>query len=204
MRTILTLSVVLIMVAACAPRPALHPGREAPYLLHVPAPGTDYRYRSGPQGFGRTGPVHGPSSYAPPPYGVYGQGHAPPDYRADPYWHRNDEGYAWSGRQGSVRSGYAYESREMTTEQTWVGGGLILEREGRREPHRAETMVDESRREYPGPYALAPRYEEPVYRPGPAPYRFTIPEELSPPPSIMAPPPEVRSPWPDAGPESFY
>ena len=60
MRTILTLSAVVVLAAACAPRPHPYPVAEAPYLLHVPAPGTDYRYRSGPQGFGRTGPVYAP------------------------------------------------------------------------------------------------------------------------------------------------
>ena len=207
MRTILTpssvaLAAVVVLAGACAPRPHPYPVGQAPYLLHVPAPGTDYRYRSGSQGFGRTGPVHhaptpysqspysqspySQAPYAQPPHGHYGYGHPlPPEapYGAwrEPHAHGRADGYAWSDRRESVRGGHVYESREMMTEETWIGGGVILEREGPREPHRPGPNPYAAAPGYPGPYAEAPRRPEPEpYRPGP------------------------RSPYPDQGPEPFY
>lgn len=195
MRTILTpshmvLAAVVALTAACAPRPHPYPAGQAPYLLDVPAPGTDYRHRSGSQGFGRTGPVHhGPMPYSEAPYPQAPHGHPghgrplPPEtpygaWREPPAYGRAD-GYAWSDRRESVRGGHAYESREVMTEETWIGGGVILEREGPREPHRPSPDPHEAAPGYPGPYAEAPRGAEP-YRPGP------------------------RSPYPDQGPEPFY
>lgn len=205
MRTILTLSVVVVLTVACAPRPHPYPVGQAPYLLHVPAPGTDYRYRGGPQGFGRTGPVHhapmpyshsqAPYSqppYSQPPHGHPGLGHGQPlspehPYGAwgEPHAYGRGDGYAWSDRRESVRGGHAYESREMMTEETWIGGGVILEREGPREPHRVGPNPYEAAPGYPGPYAEAPRRPEP--EPEPEPYR-----------------PAPRPPYPDQGPEPFY
>lgn len=164
MRTILTLSAAVVLAAACAPRPYSHPAGEAPYLLHVPPPGTDYRYRSGPQGFGRTGPVLTPGpAYAPLGPGPHARDYRyespPPDgplpgygyeYEAHGYApgvYGYSDGYAWSDRRRSVRGGSSYQSREMMTEQTWAGGGVILERE----PDRYEVAPG-----YPGPYAVAP------------------------------------------------
>lgn len=163
MRTILALSIV-VLAAACAPRPYPHPVGEAPYLLHAPPPGTDYRYRSGPQGFGRTGPVHAPGpAYGPPGPGPYARDHryeGPPPYGPPPSYgygyeahgyapgvHSYSDGYAWGDRRRSVSGGSSYQSREMMTEETWVGGGVILER---------EPTPYESAPGYPGPYAVAP------------------------------------------------
>ncbi|MEH6664565.1 MAG: hypothetical protein V7678_06915 [Brevundimonas sp.] len=204
MRTILTLSAAVVLAAACAPRPHPYPVAEAPYLLHVPAPGTDYRYRSGPQGFGRTGPVYapgpaqgpygpgpgyggyqGPAPQGPPPgYGGYGQGyeargHGP---RVSGY----SDGYSWGDRRHSVRGGSSYESREMMTEETYVTGGVIVEREGPHAPRRPAPYPDAST--YPGPYAESPRLEP---RPVEAPHGGR-------------PPAQPPQPYPDAGPEPFY
>ena len=198
MRTILTLSAVAIVAAACAPRPYPQPLAEAPYLLQVPAPGTDYRYRGGPQGFGRTGPVYGPGpAYGPydarPYHGEHGHGRAPhgqpPGYDGYGYGHGAhgerphirgySDGYSWSDRRHSVRGGSSYESREMMTEETYVTGGVIVEREGPRAPHRpAPTPYPGAAgpQDYPGPYAQAPGH----------------------------PAPPVQRPYPDAGPEPFY
>jgi hypothetical protein len=203
MRTILTLSaVVVVLAAACAPRPHPYPVAEAPYLLHVPAPGTDYRYRSGPQGFGRTGPVYAPGPadgpYG-PRYGGHGEGYQGPaphgprpgyggyGYESEAYDYGPrvrgySDGYAWGDRRHSVRGGSSYESREMMTEETYITGGVIVEREGPRAPHRPAPYPDTSGYQpYPGPYAQSPRYESPRVETPPAPRHY-----------------------PDAGPESFY
>lgn len=210
MRTILTppaviLSAVVVVAAACAPRPQPHPVDRAPYLLHVPAPGTDYRYRSGAQGFGRTGPVHAPVQHGPQPYAYpdYGYVHPlppehPPHGAGHSYEHGRPGGYVWGERRESISGGHAYESREYMTEETWVGGGVIVERDRPREPHRPH----DSDLGYPGPYALAPRHAEPAYHPEPRPYPHAAPE--APPPPSPPAPPRNRPPWPDPGPEPFY
>ncbi|MFN3815877.1 hypothetical protein [Brevundimonas sp.] len=231
MRTILTLSAVVVLAAACAPRPHAYPVAEAPYLLHVPAPGTDYRYRSGPQGFGRTGPVYAPGpaygSYGPgpgdhgsgPAYGSYGPGpgdhgsgqdyrgpapQGPPPGYDDRYGYEYEaygqgarvqgypDGYSWGDRRHSVRGGSSYESREMMTEETYITGGVIVEREAPRAPHRSAPYPDTSGYpSYPGPYAESPRFEPPP---------FEAPRAGPPP----VPSPQPRPPYPDAGPEPFY
>ena len=220
MRTILTLSAAVVLAAACAPRPHPYPVAEAPYLLHVPAPGTDYRYRSGPQGFGRTGPVYAPGpAYGPygpgPGYGGHGQDyrgpapHGPPPgyggeygyeyeaYGQGPRVQGYSDGYSWGDRRHSVRGGSSYESREMMTEETYVTGGVIVEREGPREPHRAAPYPDTSGYEpYPGPYDESPRFAPPRAEPQP----FEAPRAGLPP--VRQPQPQ--RPYPDAGPEPFY
>ena len=215
MRTILTLSAVVVLAAACAPRPHPYPVAEAPYLLHVPAPGTDYRYRSGPQGFGRTGPVYAPG----PAYGPYGPGpgyggprqdyrgpapQGPPPgygyggeygYEYEAYGHGPrvqgySDGYSWGDRRHSVRGGSSYESREMMTEETYVTGGVIVERDGPRAPHRIDPAPygDTSGYEpYPGPYAESPRFAPPRAEPPP----FEAPRG-GPPPQPQ--PPQPREP----------
>ncbi|MFN3536623.1 MAG: hypothetical protein ACK4Y4_04175 [Brevundimonas sp.] len=215
MRTILTLSAVVVLAAACAPRPHPYPVAEAPYLLHVPAPGTDYRYRSGPQGFGRTGPVHapgpgyggpgqdyrGPALQGPPPgYGGYGYGYEA--YGDGPRVQGYSDGYSWGDRRHSVRGGSSYESREMMTEETYITGGVIVEREAPRAPHRSAPYPDTSGYpSYPGPYAESPRFEPPRYEPPRAePPPFEAPRAGPPP----VPSPQPRPPYPDAGPEPFY
>lgn len=200
MRTILRLSAVVVLAAACAPRPHPYPV-EAPYLLRVPAPGTDYRYRSGPQGFGRTGPVyasgpaHGPygpgPGYAghegyqgpPPGYGEYDYGHEA--YGEGPHVRGYSDGYSWGDRRHSVRGGSSYESREMMTEESYFEGGVIVEREASQAPRGPEYGP------YPGPYAQSPRF-------GPSPYAAP---PAGPPPVQQ---PDPRQPYPDAGPEPFY
>ncbi|MFT4954686.1 MAG: hypothetical protein ACI8U3_001060 [Brevundimonas sp.] len=205
MRTILTLSAFVVLAAACAPRPQPYPVAEAPYLLHVPAPGTDYRYRSGSQGFGRTGPVYAPGPaygpYGPGPGYGYGEGYQgpppygpPPGYREygygyeayeGPHVRRYSDGYSWGDRRHSVRGGSSYESREMMTEERYFEGGAIVEREATREPHRYEPAPyrdTSGYQSYPGPYAESSRFESP--RAEPSPY--------------------ARRPYPDAGPEPFY
>ena len=220
MRTILTLSAVVVLAAACAPRPHHYPVAEAPYLLHVPAPGTDYRYRSGPQGFGRTGPVYAPGpAYGPygpgPGYGGYGEGYqGPPPYGPPPgyddYGYEYEsysagprvsgyaDGYSWGDRRHSVRGGSSYESRELMTEESYFEGGVIVEREGPRAPHRmGPTPYPDTSgyQSYPGPYAESSRFEPP--RAEPSPYR-------APPAGPPVPQPQPRQPYPDAGPEPFY
>lgn len=216
MRTILTLSAVVVLAAACAPRPHPYPVAEAPYLLHVPAPGTDYRYRSGPQGFGRTGPVYAPGPahgpYAPAPgYGGHGQGYQEPAPYGPPpgyggYGHEYEgygegprvqgysDGYSWGDRRHSVRGGSSYESREMMTEETYITGGVIVGREGPRAPHRSalEPYPDTSGYpSYPGPYTEFSRSEPPRAEAAP----FEAPRVA---------PPQPQRPYSDAGPEPFY
>lgn len=219
MRTILTLSAVVVLAAACAPRPHPYPVAEAPYLLHVPAPGTDYRYRSGPQGFGRTGPVYGqgphhgpywpgvgrygygheyegPAPYDPPP-GYVGYGYEYEAYGEGPRVGAYSDGYSWAGRRHSVRGGSSYESREMMTEESYFAGRVIVEREGPHAPHLAAPYRDTSGyQSYPGPYAESSRVDPP--RAEPSPY---APPPAGPPPVGQ---PEPRQPYPDAGPEPFY
>jgi hypothetical protein len=200
MRTILTLSAVVVLAAACAPRPHPYPVAEAPYLLHVPAPGTDYRYRSGSQGFGRTGPVYSPGpSYR--PYGAgyvdagsyqarpyvppleYGYGYEYEAYGEGPPVHGYSDAYSWGDRRHSVRGGSSYQSREMMTEETYITGGVIVEREAQNEPRRSAPYRDTSGYpSYPGPYAESPWFE--------------------PPPPVE--PDHTQRPYPDAGPEPFY
>ena len=216
MRTILTLSAVVVLAAACAPRPHPYPIAEAPYLLHVPPPGTDYRYRSGPQGFGRTGPVYapgpaygpgpgyggygggyqGPPPYGPPPgYGEYGYGYQA--YGEGPRVSGYSDGYSWGDRRHSVRGGSSYESREMMTEESYFEGGVVVEREGPRAPHRPALYPDTSGyQSYPGPYAESSRFDPPRAEPSP----YAAPP-AGPPPVRQ---PEPRRPYPDAGPEPFY
>ncbi|MFN4297955.1 MAG: hypothetical protein ACK4FB_14085 [Brevundimonas sp.] len=223
MRTILTLSAVVVLAAACAPRPHPYPVAEAPYLLHVPAPGTDYRYRSGPQGFGRTGPVYAPGpAYGPyrpgPGYGGHGQTYQEPAPQGPPPGHDSygyrygyeaygdgprvqsySNGYSWGDRRHSVRGGSSYESREMMTEETYVTGGVIVEPQAPRAPHRPapEPYPETSTYQpYPGPYAEYPRFEPHRAEPSP----FETPHAGPPPVQSQQP----RPPYPDAGPEPFY
>ncbi|MBA4001233.1 hypothetical protein [Brevundimonas sp.] len=217
MRTILTLSAVVVLAAACAPRPHPYPVAEAPYLLHVPAPGTDYRYRSGPQGFGRTGPVYAPGPYGPgPAHGGHGQAYQgpapqgpPPGYGGYGYGYEAygeaprvqgySDGYSWGDRRHSVRGGSSYESREMMTEETYVTGGVIVERERPRAPHRPDPAPyrdTSGYTSYPGPYAESSRFEP--RRAEPSPYAAP---PAGPPPVRQ---PQPQQPYPDAGPEPFY
>jgi hypothetical protein len=220
MRTILTLSAVVVLAAACAPRPHPYPVAEAPYLLHVPAPGTDYRYRSGPQGFGRTGPVYAPGPYQPgyqghgdgyrgaaphgPPPGYGGHGYQSETYGYGPRVSGYSDGYSWGDRRHSVRGGSSYESREMMTEESYFEGGVIVEREGLRAPHRPDPAPyrdTSGHQSYPGPYAESPQYEPRRVEPS----RFEAPRAG---PTSAYPPqpqrPQPRQPYPDAGPEPFY
>jgi hypothetical protein len=220
MRTILTLSAVVVLAAACAPRPHPYPVAEAPYLLHVPAPGTEYRYRSGPQGFGRTGPVYASGPYQPgyqghgdgyrgaaphgPPPGYGGHGYESETYGYGPRVSGDSDGYSWGDRRHSVRGGSSYESREMMTEESYFEGGVIVEREGPRAPHRpdhAPYRDTSGHQSYPGPYAESPQYEPRRVEPS----RFEAPRAG---PTSAYPPqpqrPQPRQPYPDAGPEPFY
>lgn len=189
MRTILTLTVVSVaaLAAACGPRPQPlpQPVAHAPYPLQVPPPGTDYRHRSGPQGFGRTGLIAPPA--APPPSHGYPHGapaHPPHDGRYDHdrygYGDRAPHGYVWGDRREAVSGGHTYESREWMTEETWVEGGVLLEREAPRAPHRPPSGHYESGRTYPGPYAEAPRQPAPI-----APRSYETPPQRSAPPEAI-------------------
>lgn len=204
MRPVLTLAVVACaLVSACGVRPHPYPAVE-PYLLHVPAPGTDYRYRTGPQGFGRVGPVLPPEAAYPDypgyphpasgwdGYGAYGHGghHAYGPGDPEVYAH----GRAWSEHRRSASGGYSYERRESATLESRFHSGVTVERLEPREPHRPGARPYEPDHG-PVPYGPAP-YDPAPY--DPAPYGPTPYESL---------PPE----WPgygpvpyDAGDEGFY